>query len=50
MQNLQNNRPKMLNGGIGGSNHNNGVFQNNFLLPKASPNAGGMIKTFYNSK
>lgn len=50
MQNLQNNRPKMLNGGIGGTNHNNGVFQNNFLLPKASPNAGGMIKTFYNSK
>jgi len=25
------------------------VFQNNFLLPKASPNAG-MLKTFYNSK
>ena len=30
--------------------NNNGVFQNNFLLPKASPNTGGMIKTFYNSK
>ena len=38
----------MVNSGI--SNNNNGVFQNNFLLPKASPNAGGMIKTFYNSK
>lgn len=39
----------MLNGGMVGAN-NNGVFQNNFLLPKASPNTGGMIKTFYNSK
>ena len=50
MQNLQNNRPKMVNNGIAANNNNNGVFQNNFLLPKASPNAGGMIKTFYNSK
>ncbi len=41
MQNIQNVKPK-----IGGSG---GVFQNNFLLPKASPNAG-MLKTFYNSK
>ena len=49
MQNLQHNRPpKMVNGAAIGNN--NGVFQNNFLLPKASPNAGGMIKTFYNSK
>ena len=47
MQNLQNNRPKMVNGAA--MANNNGVFQNNFLLPKASPNAG-MIKTFYNSK
>lgn len=28
---------------------NQGAFQNNFLLPKASPN-GGMMKTFYNTK
>lgn len=41
--------PKMINGAIVNGN-NNGVFQNNFLLPKASPNTGGMIKTFYNSK
>lgn len=44
-----NKMPKMINGGIVNGN-NNGVFQNNFLLPKASPNTGGMIKTFYNSK
>ena len=50
MQNLQNNRPKIV-GSINGSQGNgqNGVFQNNFLLPKGSPNAG-MLKTFYNSK
>ena len=50
MQNLQNNRPKIvgsINGSQGGGQ--NGVFQNNFLLPKGSPNAG-MLKTFYNSK
>ena len=41
--------PKMINGGmVNGSN--NGVFQNNFLLPKANGNTGGMMKTFYNSK
>lgn len=48
MQNLQKNKNhQKINsiGGIGG-----GVFQNNFLLPKASPNSGGMMKTFYNSK
>lgn len=28
-------------------NGDGGVFQNNFLLPKPSPN---MLKTFYNSK
>ena len=51
MQNLQNNRSKMVSGGNGpASNGGVGVFQNNFLLPKASPNAAGMMKTFYNSK
>jgi len=45
MQNLQNNKAKLLQAAAGGA----GVFQNNFLLPKASPNAG-MLKTFYNSK
>ena len=45
MQNMQNNRAKIVTG-VG---PHNGVFQNNFLLPKASPNAG-MLKTFYNSK
>lgn len=44
-----NKMPKMINGGmVNGSN--NGVFQNNFLLPKANGNTGGMMKTFYNSK
>ncbi len=36
-------KPKIGGAGSGG------VFQNNYLLPKASPNAG-MLKTFYNSK
>ena len=49
MQNIQNVKPKI--GASGGMNpaSGGGVFQNNFLLPKASPNAG-MLKTFYNSK
>lgn len=51
MQNLQNNRSKMVSGGNGPAGGGGpGVFQNNFLLPKASPNAAGMMKTFYNSK
>ena len=45
MQNIPNNRPKIPN-----QNKNNGAVQNNFLLPKASPNGGSMMKTFYNSK
>ena len=52
MQNLQNNRPKIvgsINNGQVGSGGQNGVFQNNFILSKGSPNAG-MLKTFYNSK
>ena len=50
MQNLQNNRPKVV-GSINGAQaqNQNGVFQNNFILSKGSPNAG-MLKTFYNSK
>ena len=49
-QSLQNNnRPKIGSMNANNNQGNNGVFQNNFLLPKASPNAG-MLKTFYNSK